>query len=439
MKAGISLAVPMGMRRKKMEYPVWGMLAVMGLLYLAPFVSMWLAVPAFGICVFRIVRYDARVFAVDYAMLIPVTPLLRLPGGLSLLVFVALLGALWFFVREGAKGEPSFILFVLLLCYMLTRMQMAISNYILCIGQLFVMFVLLPKQNEWSAEQAAKAFCISVLISSMYAFVLRDTSYIYALRGAEVPAYWGSSVRRFQGLFEDTNYYMTLLIMGLAVLVKLRYCGRIRLLSFVGGGLSMTAFGIITYSKSFVIVYLLLAAVSIVWLYGENAPVRVVVLGSAAVMAVGFLLFAGFSPLSVVMTRLTSATNISDFTTGRSDVFVNYFGVIVSSMKNLFIGVGMGGDILAKAPHNLFLEIAYYTGIIGLSLFLCFAVALGRGMRRGREEIFARNRVATWLVLMMAAVLYCALHGMFSVISYGAFFMAYLSTLLVKEGGTAIE
>ena len=83
----------------KTEYPLWGILAVMGLVLISPFVSPYLCYFAFVISICRMLRFDAKVFAVDYAILIPVCQFYRTTGGMSLLVWLCLVAAIWFFVR----------------------------------------------------------------------------------------------------------------------------------------------------------------------------------------------------------------------------------------------------------------------------------------------------------------------------------------------------
>lgn len=438
MRAGTAHSLCGGKNLFTTEYPLWSMLVAQALLYLVPFVSSYLALPAFAICVYRMIRYDARVFAVDYCMLIPVTQMFRAPGGMSLLVLYCLFGALWYFVRSGVPGNVAFGAFVVLVCYLLTRMQTAYDEFLKCLGQLFLLCVILPKQDGKSAEWAAKAFCISLLISSLYAFVFRGSWQLYALRGQEVPAYWGSSLRRFKGVFEDANYFMSLQIVGIAILIKLKYCGKIGTYVFAAGGVAMVYFGVLTYSKTFFFALILLVAVSIMFLWRGRKAFRIALLGVAMLIMI-LLLSLEKSPFAVVLARLTNATSFSEFTTGRSDLALLYFNAITEDLKSLVFGAGLGAEIFTLGTHNIFLEIAYHTGLLGLILFVGYGIALSMLMKEGRKACFAKNRMAAWVVLFMVVVLYCALHGMFSVISYAMFFLAYLSTMLMKEGCIANE
>ena len=58
------------------KYPVLSICAAVVLMLLAPFTTAWLAAGAFAICLYRVIRYDARVFGTDYCILIPISALM---------------------------------------------------------------------------------------------------------------------------------------------------------------------------------------------------------------------------------------------------------------------------------------------------------------------------------------------------------------------------
>lgn len=417
----------------EMKYPVWSIMAVLVLIYLTPFVSSVLAYLAFTVCLYRVIRYDARVFAVDYCILIPLTQVFRTSGGMSLLIWLALLAGIWYFIRGGIRADSSYVLLIVLLNYLITRMQFNISNFVLCFGQLFLLCVLLPKQDEYSAARTVKAFCLSLTVSSVYALLLRNTWQIRALRGNEVPAYWGSSFLRFQGLFSDPNYYMSLLIVGLALLIKLKDCGKIKNIPFLVMVFCLTGVGILTFSKTFFLTLILLAGSYILWQFRNKKYLRGILLVIAAILMAGVLLFTEFTPFSVVLTRLLSVNNISDLTTGRTDVFALYWHAITRNLGTFLFGSGFAAERLTKDPHNLYLEITYYAGAIGLLLIVCFYIAVMHGVRERTQGMPKQSWFAKYLVLLMVVVLYCSLHGMFAVISYAEFYLALLPMMMPKK------
>ncbi len=415
------------------RYPLWGLIVVMALNFMAPFITSLLVYPAFLICVYRVIRYDERVFVTDYAALTTISMLFRTSGGMSLMVYLCLFAAVWYFVRSGIRADRSYVMLIILLNYLILRMQFEISNLLLCFGQLFMLCVLLPKQDEESAERTIKTFCISLLVSSAYALLLRNTSQIVAIRGSEVPAFWGSTLMRFQGLFQDPNYYMSLLIVALALLMKLKNSNRIRSWHFWCMGVGFAAFGLLTYSKTFFLMLVLLVGVYVVWQFWDRKFARGVALTFTGAVAAAVLLLADFSPFAVILTRLTNATNLDELTTGRSEVFVAYMNVITENVGSALFGQGLAAQGLQKDPHNLYLEIVYYIGVIGLLLLVCFIGAMTHLMKRKARQTGKQNLFAKYAVLFTVLVLHFALHGMFSIITYACFSLAVLSILLTKK------
>lgn len=414
-------------------YPKWEIALVAVLLYLAPFTSSLLTYAAFALCAYRIVAYDARVFVTDYALLLPMSQLFR-ANGMSLLIYVCLIASVWYFVSGKLEKQYSYAILLILLNYLVLRMQWNISGLVLCFGQLFMLCVMLPKQDEASAERAIKMFCLSLLVSSMYAFVLRNTWQIAAVRGDEVAAFWGSSLRRFQGLFEDPNYYMTLLVTAMALLLRLFDCKKIEIIPFVLLEIIFTVFGALTYGKTFFILLLLLAFFGIVCLFMNKKYL----LGSIFILislVAAWVLLSGNTIFSVVLQRFSTADSLDALTTGRSEVYAKYIDAITKNFSSLVFGAGFAAKNLGKDPHNLYLEIVYYLGITGLLLMIALCVAFVLAMRK-RTGASKQNWLAKNLTIIMAVIMHFTLHGIFSMISYAVFFFAFLSILLVKREET---
>lgn len=417
----------------KSGYPLAGILFAVALLYAAMLVSWYLVYPVFLICIYRVVRYDTKVFSTDYCILIPLATLFQTSGGMSLLIYVCLFAAIWYVLRGGAYMNAAFLFLILLLNYMFLRMQMEISRMILFFGQLFMLYVLLPHQDADSAERSAKAYCVSLVVSSVYALIFRNSAGMIALRGKEVPAFWGSSAMRFQGLFGDPNYYMLLLITGIALLLKLRDSHRIRRFSFMTMAAGLSLLGLLTYSKTFLLVFVLLAGIYVLWQFRNKKfffglALAVVMIGGAAL-----LLLADFSPLSIIGTRLFSSYNISDLTTGRTDVFARYWNSITRNAGSFLFGNGFAAKRLGKDPHNLYLEIWYYSGAVGLLLMAGFYSSMVRMVQRKTSGFAKQNVFAKYVVLLAILTVFMSLHGVFSILIYGEFYLAFLSILLTRK------
>lgn len=419
----------------KSEYPALSILAVMGMILLSPFVSAYLCYVAFAICIYRMVRYDAKVFAADYCMMSPVCQFFRTPDGMSLLIWLCLVAAIWYFVRGRIARNSTLVCVLLLLNYLITRMQMNINDFVLCFGQIFVLYVLLPKQDAESAERAIKIFCWSLVVTSLYALIFRNAPQLVAIRGEESIAIWGTDIGRFSGLIRDPNYYMTLLIVGLAALCKLKEIGRMHRLLFWGLGLALTFFGILTYSKTFFLMFILLGGIYIIWQFWDRKVFKGVFFATAAVVAGMYFLFSENSPFAIVMMRLTSGNSLSDLTTGRSDLYVRYWNAITQDVASFLFGFGLNAPLLGKGAHNVYLEIAYYIGVVGLVLMLFFYGSMLRIVKRRTRWGKEQSIIAKYVALLIMAVQYCSLQGMFEIIMYAGVFVAFLSVYITKDNG----
>lgn len=417
-------------RGTDMDYPVLGIGAAVILLYLAPFVTSWLAAVSVLICGYRMVRYNARVFAVDYCMLMPVIDLTRISSGIALVVYLCLLADIVYLFRGGFRGNAPYFFLLVLLNYLFLRMQMKIDNFVLCFGQMLMLCVLLPEQDEKSAERAVKAFCGSLVISSCYAYLLRNTGPLRLITGTSAGHMWGSNVTRFCGLFWDPNYYATFLIVAIALLLKLRDGGRIRSLWFIAGVLVLTAFGILTYSKMFFLMLVMLMLVYVVWQYWNKKVFRGVFLTAAAILALAVVLTMENSPFAVVVDRLTSARTLKELTTSRSSVLAVYIREITKSIPAFLFGKGLAADALYRDPHNLYVEIAYYVGVVGLILILSLYISITAYMVRRTRDFPRQNFIAKYLVLVSILGMYLSLQGMFMLYLYAVLFLGYLSVLL---------
>lgn len=416
------------------RYPFASLGAALVLIFLSPFVSLTLNYLAFGICVYRVIRYDESVFAVDYCVLSGVSYIFLTTGRVSLFAWLSIVAAIWYLVRGGLAVNASLILLIAVFDYMLVRMGTAINDLVLCFSQLLMLYVLLSRQRRESIVPCALAFCGSVLVSSGYALVFRNAYQLRSLLGSEVAAYWGSSLTRFQGLFRDPNYYMTMLTVAIVLLVVLWVNRYVSARALVAGACPLVLFGALTYSKTFLIVLALLVVLFLGMLVHEG---RYGLALGGALLAVVAVVVLSQTVFSVTLLRISSADSLYDLTTGRSELLVEYLREIAESAEVLLFGKGLSAEILGRGTHNLFLEFAYFLGLTGLLLMVAYAVSLLRlAGRRFRREGENPNGVFRYVALVAFVLLFCTLQGMTFSITYTMLYLAILVTdIWPREGG----
>lgn len=412
-------------RTDAIAYPVASMALCLALIYLSPFVSLALNYAAFAICVYRVVRYGSSVFAIDYCVLAGVSYIFLTTSMVSLLAWLSIVFILWHVVRKGIRESIPLALLLFLLAYMIVRVGTAFNDFVLCASQIVLLYILLSTQDHRGIVPSALAFCGNLILSSVYALVFRDAYQIRALLGDEVAAYFGSTLTRFQGLFRDSNYYMALLLIAIALLVILFVNRRISLRVFVAGMGALIVCGALTYSKTFIVVLAVLAVIFVVGLFRKGytfAGLCSVFVGGIVVVLLSDTLF------SVTLYRIVSAQDVYDLTTGRSKLVVDYLAEITQSAGVLLFGSGLSADILRRGTHNLFLEVVYCFGAVGLIAMLAYFATLGGLFSRAFDhKAHARGGMLKYAALVAFVLLFCTLQGLTFTITYIMLYLAILA------------
>lgn len=411
------------------NYPWYGIAAMAAIILLSAFTSSYLNILALCICFVRIVRHGPIVFSTDYCILATISLLFQV-NGIIFLPYICLFAAMWFACTQRFKIDSIAVILVIQFIYLLIRMSSGYKNLILCFSQLVLVKEIICGQRRENAILSIKAFLLALFLSSLYAYIFRNTYQLRSLRGAEVPAYWLSSYLRFNGLFCDPNYYMAMLVAALTLLISLRLKSEISRPYFAVMFMGFTVFGLLTYSKSFLLLIALICVVYIALLFGKRKYMLAFMIVAAAAVAVGISLQIKGSPLQIIFYRFSTANNIDDLTTGRSELHIRYLKAISESAKSIIFGYGLDAPFLGLSPHNLYLEILYYLGIGGLLIFLAEIVGFVRMVHTETSGVRKYSKLMTYYPLLLIGVLFLSLAGLFSHSTYVMIFLALMSMLI---------
>ena len=226
---------------------------------------------------------------------------------------------------------------------------------------------------------------------------------------------------RFCGLAGDPNYYSVNMIFAFIMLLALRKKETIKVDTFwVLYGI-LTVFGFLTVSKSFMLMYIIIFAVTMVIVMKKGNPIEncLLALGVVAILGVGL---ADGGLISTVLERLTSSNNMHELTTGRSTLWEGYMDLLMADPRAMVFGTGLTNHMLnGKGTHNIYIELIYYLGLAGTLLFVVnIYFCLKEKVTKEKKEGF--NKLG-WVAL---AVMYFFLQALFSYAFMYIIFFAYL-------------
>ena len=319
------------------------------------------------------------------------------------------------FIYIGLKlYEEKTILWtvVLFIIYVLTvqfiNMGVKITDDLKLFGNvLFIGYALSETMTYSDSEK--EALCVThisaVLVSSVLRFFdssfFRISDYTAPLN-TEGFGSNGGSIVRFSGLYQDPNYYTVNLIIALCLIVILYYRGRVSMLFCAGSAVAILYFGMLTYSKSFLLMLLLPLSI---FMFANHKIGRydIQVISLALIAAAGALLLM-INPDFLVGMQKRMETG-SSLTTGRTDIWLGYLDYIYHHPDVAFFGVGIGADLLYNhAMHNVYIEILYHLGIVGGFLLIVAIVNSGLHYKKA-----IRSHYINHSVILSILITYCFL------------------------------
>lgn len=115
-------------------------------------------------------------------------------------------------------------------------------------------------------------------------------------------------------------------------------------------------------------------------------------------------------------------------------LLVLYWNAIRKNPLTLLFGYGLGETGITAGAHNLYLEIWYYLGVVGLLLYIALFSLLITEPVRKKKVARLREFVVRHISVIVVLITYCSLHGLTQLISYGTFFLVLISVFIAPPG-----
>lgn len=237
-------------------------------------------------------------------------------------------------------------------------------------------------------------FALGIILSAISSQYL--TVFLNIERYIDKTAMIGSIVR-VSGYYGDPNFYSAHITAALAgaLAILLNGTNKNRMLTLVAIIAALIYCGMLSVSKSFFLVALFILLLWMIgYLFKKGKLTSKLTLIFALVFSGVFLLSSTVfvDTLDVLIARFGRDSNVSDFTTGRTDLWVAYLSELSENPLLLFFGKGYSKIFVNdKASHNTIIQALYQFGLIGCAgltaWFVCFVRTWIRGLTFSWKKI----------------------------------------------------
>lgn len=276
-----------------------------------------------------------------------------------------------FVIMARHKKIKSSLLFLLIgvLLYFIIRM----NTYYMAIPKLLVTYltvtVFIKSYKKESINRYIDFFIWGLILSSIVGIFKENIPQLLSYYSDMNYDYIeGERTLRFSGLFNDPNYFSIALISAMVLLIYAKKYKNYSNGKFYLFFVTLSIMGLLTYSKSFILIYAFVLLLEVILnLKGQHK-----LQSFFEIFLIILLFIIAFSGEIEIVNKIFSRfTNSQGLTTGRSDIWERYWAVINSKEVYKWFGVGLDAPYVAeKAAHNLYVEMIYYSGYIGLFVFL---------------------------------------------------------------------
>lgn len=347
------------------------------------------------------------VFAVLLYFL-PWSPLLRLDNKSVSFFTIALLAVCLVYCL---KDHLSFNTYQSVLAFFLVLLTLAAklwqgnpirNNYLFFVCMLFLLPSVVEKSNAVSFKEATLFFAAGVV---MAALIAQQTAGLPNIsKYINVHSYL--SITRRSGFYGDPNFYaahITACLAGVQLLLS-REEKRVHQLALLALMVLLIYCGLLSASKSFVFVT---AGLFLVWVpilldKGHRASKFRLLIG---ILCAGVVILSSsaFEPLfRVIDDRFSYAANLSQLTTKRTDLWMDYLNEFAHNVPLTLLGQGYTSVTLhGWASHNTIIQSVYQFGLLGAPLLFSWVALTLKRVQRG-----LKNSCSNWryTILMIVGV-----------------------------------
>lgn len=320
---------------------------------------------------------------------LPFAPLLKLePGSISFYT-IALVAVYLIYIVMGSKSINIYhIIPAMALIALIAAVKIIYgytfdnSFFLFSLSLMMVPFLVRELDHELDFYWLTIFFALGIVlaaVTSQYLLVFPTiTRYINVLSH--------SGIIRYAGYYGDPNFYSAHITAALsgALIMLLGRVSKKRAVVMIFLIAALLYCGFMSVSKSFFLVSLTLL---VFWIIAfsfkrERVSLKVMIILTFSIGVIFLLSTTVFSGMvDMMFSRFGNDTNLSDFTTGRTDIWMQYINTLGEDPLLLLFGKGFtSATVNGRAAHNTVIQAFFQFGIIGaillLGWFICYVRTL---------------------------------------------------------------
>jgi O-antigen ligase len=343
---------------------------------------------------------------------LPWAPLIKLQPGTTSIYTLAILAVLAIYVLRGGRNVNMFHIFPALLLFAETLVVKTLKDYPINTDYIFFfaclfLFPLLARERDrfYDFRSITIFFSFGIILAALTSQQVLLIPTI--ARYIRVHAY--QDLTRLAGFYGDPNFYsahITAALGGIMILLS-KETKRLRRLSLFAIMLVLLYCGFLSVAKSFALVTICLFGFWILDILFHRGRISVKLLLLFSIMVGGMFILSStlFTDLIDMMIErfVSSDGNISQLTTGRTDLWLRYLNAFDKDPLLLWFGEGYTSILIeGRSSHNTVLQSVYQAGLAGAMLLGVWALFYIRSVLKS-ATIRTRN-LSKILILLMGAM-----------------------------------
>lgn len=343
---------------------------------------------------------------------LPFSALLKISQGSISFYTIGLMCVYLIYLVLGSKNIdirhfiPAFFIIALTMIVKVSNGFSFENNYFLFITTLLVLPFLKREIND-------KYDLYELTFYFVFGIVLAATTSRFLISNSNISEFIATfdihGSTRYAGFYGDPNFYsvhITTAFSGVLILL-LDFNKRKRFVSLILMASALLYCGLLSVSKSFfliVVCLLLLWFIRFLFVKGKASVKLTVVFLS--IVALFFLLSSTVfvDALDLIFSRFGSDNTISDFTTKRTNIWINYFNHFEENPMVLLFGNGYmdSAMVYGRAAHNTVIQLVFQFGIFGCLFLISWFVLLTKSFINKISIQF--NSLLSLLILIVGSI-----------------------------------